>query len=93
MGMEYKLRFTSPGLAVVIELLESMAAFRRSAHDDCTFELRDQEIGGGMPDASMQLEPDGAYFCVYGGSGNRYLGEVVTRLVRRFGAVTVTELE
>jgi hypothetical protein len=93
MGMEYKLRFTHPGPAVVIELLERLATFSRSANGNCTFELRDQENGDRMPDASLRVEPDGVYFCVYGGSGDRCLGEVVTRLVREFGAVIVTELE
>jgi hypothetical protein len=46
-----------------------------------------------MPDASVQAEPYGAYFCVFGGHGREILGLVVARLVSEFGPVTVAELE
>jgi hypothetical protein len=93
MGIEYSLRFGHPGPAAVISVLERLPSFRRSTSDSPDFELRAEGTSEGMPDASLRIEPDGVYFCNYGGSGKQFLGEVVARLVSEFGAVTVTEWE
>lgn len=47
----------------------------------------------GMPDVTIQIESDGAYFCNHGGAGNELLGCLIARLTSEYGAVTITELE
>ncbi len=41
----------------------------------------------------MRIEPCGAYFCDYGGTGREMLGLVIAHLVSLFGTVAVEEWE
>lgn len=94
MGYEYSLRFEHPGPPAVIEVLGRLPAWRKPAPGSPGFELRDEKGDpGGMPDASLRIEPRGLSFCSHGTAGNRHLGEAIARLVGAFGAVTIAELE
>jgi hypothetical protein len=93
MGLEYGLRFTSPGPAAVAAVLRSLPATRELAPPASGFELRADATAPGIPDASVQAAPYGAYFCDNGGHGAEFLGVLLARLVSEFGAVTVAELE
>jgi hypothetical protein len=93
MGIEYALRFASPGPATVSVVLQRLPAARELPPPASGFELRADGSTDGMPDASVRPAPDGACFCDYGGRGQEFLGLVVARLVRAFGTVAVAELE
>lgn len=92
-GVEYALRFASPSTAPVAAVLRRLPGARELPLPASGFELRADGSVSGMPDASVQAEPYGAYFCDHGGHGREFLGLVVARLVSEFGAVTVAELE
>jgi hypothetical protein len=93
MGFEYKLRFVAPAAGAVAAILRGLPTARELSTPVHSFELRTKASDEGMPDADVRVEPDGAYFCDYGGAGQKFLGIVVARLVSEFGAVTITELE
>lgn len=93
MGIEYALRFRHPGPTAVVNVLGTLPVLRRTGSGLYDFELRAEGSTGGMPDASCRIEADGMSFCHYGGSGRAFLGEVVARLVSKFGPVTITEIE
>ncbi len=93
MSVEYALRFASPGPTAVAAVLRRLPAARELPPPASGFELRVDDSANGMPDASVQTAPYGAYFCDYGGHGREFLGLVVARLISEFGAVTVAELE
>ena len=54
-----------------------------------------REIGNteAMPDATVQVEDGGLYFCDHGGFGREYLGLVLARLVAAFGPVQIEDRE
>jgi hypothetical protein len=93
MGVEYALRFASPGLDAVATVLRRLSAARDLPPPGLGLELRSDSSSSGMPDALVQPEPYGAYFCDNGGHVREFLGLVVSRLVSAFGPVTVAELE
>jgi hypothetical protein len=93
MGIEYALKFASPSPAAVATVLRRLPASRELLPPASGFELRAETSSHGMPDATVQGAPYGAYFCDNGGRGREFLGLVVARLVSEFGAVTVAELE
>jgi hypothetical protein len=93
MGIEYTLRFTYPEAAAVASVLRCLPLTRELPSPWVGFELRSPVSVGDMPDASVQVEPYGVYFCDNGGHGRELLGAVLARLVAEFGAVTVSELE
>lgn len=98
MGIEYSLRFSAPDADAVAALLRSLPGATASSPvgggpPGHQFDLGADPAGQDWPAATVQVEPDGAYFCSYGGEpGRAYLGEVVAALVSYFGPVTVEEL-
>lgn len=89
MGIEYRLRLSAPDAEAVAAVLRRLPAAQEAP--DYRFEVG--AAVGGWPQATIQVEPDGVYFCDHlGGTGRALLGEVVARLVSMFGAVTVEEL-
>ena len=93
MGIDYSLRFAYPDAAAVTAALRRVPFVRELVSPAVGFEIRTVGNAGEMPDATVKVEPYGAYFCVYGGHGREMLGVVIARLVGEFGAVTITELE
>jgi hypothetical protein len=92
MGFEYRLRFAhtgSEGFAAVLRRLPQLRAIAPPG----AFELRRPGSSKGPPEATLQLEPDGAYYCWYSVAGREFLGTLVTNLVSEFGAVTVEDRE
>lgn len=91
MGIEYRLRFAAPAAEAVAALLRRLPSASNLPPPGHRFDL-----GFGAadwPQATIHVEPGGAYFCDHcGGSGRALLGEVVARLVSAFGPVTVEEL-
>jgi len=91
MGIEYHLRFTASDAIDVAEVLRRHPEAREIAPPSLRFEFG--SAGEGWPQATVQVEAGGVYFCDHcGGSGRALLGEVVARLVSAFGTVTVEEL-
>ncbi|MBN9520675.1 hypothetical protein J0H58_19515 [bacterium] len=92
MGIEYHLKFDNPGPSRVAALLRSLPGAREKPPHPW-FELGVTADPGDWPTATVQADPEGAYFvdnC--GGGGPEQLGVVVAWLVGEFGPVTVTEL-
>ena len=92
MGVEYRLRFTHTDVDGVASVLRRLPQLRATASPGA-FELRRSGPSDGPPDAVLQVEPCGVYFCWYGVAGREFLGTVVARLVSDFGAVTVEDRE
>lgn len=92
MGIEYSFRFAYPSEDAVVTALRRIEPVRELTSVPKSFELRVQSADT-VPDASMQIEPYGLYFCDYGGKGREMMGLVLTRLVSEFGEVTIHELE
>jgi len=97
MGIEYNLRFEAPDAEAVAGLLRSLPGATESgspyAAPGLCFDLGAGPAEEGWPEATIQIEPGGAYFCDHcGGGGRAYLGQVVASLVSYFGAVTIEEL-
>lgn len=90
MGIEYRLRFTSPTPEEVATVLSLLPAISGPGPDGI-FEVRVSQSE--MPDATMRIERCGAYYCYYGGAGREMLGVFIERLVSRFGSVTVEDWE
>jgi hypothetical protein len=93
MGIEYTLQFDYPDPAAVVDGLRPLPFARELPPPSVGFELRAAGSDAAMPDATVQVEPYGLYFCDHGGAGRDLLGRVVACLVGRFGAVTISELE
>jgi hypothetical protein len=89
MGIEYGLRFHAADPDVVAAVLRRLPAAREAP--TLRFEVGVQ--AGEWPQATVQVEAGGVYFCDHcGGTGRALLGEVVARLVSAVGPVTVEEL-
>jgi len=94
MGIEYKLEFSLPEADVVVSVLGNLEFVRNAAEPDAMmFERRTSRDDRGMPDACVRVESYGLYYCDYGGDGRAILGQVISKLVSSFGAVTVSDLE
>jgi len=93
MSTEYAISFDSPDLVATANELRQLPSARELTSTPSTFELRANPSAEGMPDATVQAQPYGAYFCDHGGSGQEFLGLVVTRFVQKFGCVRVDDLE
>jgi hypothetical protein len=91
MGIEYQLRFAAPDPGAVDELFRRRFPSARAATPpQAGFDLRVGTSEGENPQATMQTEPGGLYFCDYcGGHGRALLGEVVASV---FGPITGEEL-
>jgi hypothetical protein len=91
MGIEYRLRFAAPDAETVAAELRRLPAAREVPAQAHRFDLG---LGAAdLPQATVQAEPGGAYFCDHcGGTGRALLGEVVARLVTAFGPVSVEEV-
>jgi hypothetical protein len=92
MGYEYKLQFVAPDANAAAAVLRRLPLARELSTQELSFELGAKVSDRGMPDATVKVEPDGAYFCDHSGEGRKVLGIVLARLVSEFGAVTITEL-
>lgn len=92
MGIEYKLKFSAPDAKTVAMLLRRVPSAKEMSTPDHRFELGTKASDRDIPDATVIVEPDGAYFCDHGRAGRELLGILVARLVSEFGEVTVTEL-
>ena len=93
MGIEYRLRFAAPDPAAVDELLRRLPFARAATPPQPGFDLWVGTSDGDNPQATMQAEPGGLYFCDYcGAHGRALLGQVVAALASVFGPVTVEEL-
>ena len=91
MGIEYRLRFDAPDGEAVADVLRRLPAARGATPPGNRFDLGN--AGHDWPQATVEVEPSGVYFCDHcGGSGRALLGEVVARLATAFGVVTVEEL-
>ena len=91
MGIEYRLRFKAPSRETIAEILRKLPMVAEATQPAPRFDLG--AAGQVGPQASVQLEPDGVYFCDHcAGSGPALLGNLVVVLVSAFGAVTVEEL-
>lgn len=91
MGIEYRLRFESTDGEEVADVLRRLPAVRAGTPPGNQFDLGD--AGHDWPQATVEVEPGGVYFCDHcGGAGRALLGEVVARLTSAFGIVTVEEL-
>jgi hypothetical protein len=93
MGIEYRPQFIAPNADSVAALLRQLPSAQELTMPVHRFELRSETSVKGMPDAEVRVEPDGAYFCDYGGAGKRFLGIVVERFVSEFGTATIAEWE
>jgi hypothetical protein len=93
MGIEYKLQFAHSDPACIADSLRRLPMVREMSVRAGEFELRAMESTGTMPDATARVEPDGLYFCDYGGAGRQLLGILIARLVSEFGPVTVGDWE
>ena len=90
-GIEYRLRFEAPDAQAVAVVLRRLPAAREATPPGSRFDLG--VAGSDRLQATVEVEPGGAYFCDHcGGSGRELLGEVVAGLASVFGAVTVEEL-
>jgi hypothetical protein len=90
-GIEYRLRFEAPDGEAVANVLRRLPAARAATPPDNRFDLGDASHD--WPQATVEVEPGGVYFCDHcGGSGRVLLGEVVALLASVFGVVTVEEL-
>lgn len=93
MGIEYQLRFTAPEPGAVDELIRLLPAARAAHPPQPGFDLWVGSSEQDNPQATVQAEPGGLYFCDHcGAHGRALLGEVVAALVPVFGPVTVDEL-
>ena len=94
MGIEYSLRFTAPDSQSIEELvLQRLWSARPATPPQPGIELWLGTAEEKYPQATLQTEPGGLYFCDYcGGHGRALLGELVALLVSMFGPVTVDEL-
>jgi hypothetical protein len=92
MGFEYRLRFSCEDESAVLRDLVRLRGATQTGPTALEFRSADN-VAGKMPDATLQLEPGGAYFCDFGGVGSEFMGCVVSRLVARCGAVTVEDWE
>ena len=91
MGTEYRLRFAcdDPG-SLMRELSRLPSAV---ASGERQLEFREAATRDGMPDATLQLEQLGAYFCDHGGNGREILGREIARIVAQCDRVTVEDYE
>ncbi|MBL0219912.1 MAG: hypothetical protein IPQ07_39355 [Myxococcales bacterium] len=91
MGTEYRLRFDCDDPGALLHDLSRLPS--ASASGERQLDFREAASGTGMPDATLLLEPLGAYFCDHGGNGREILGRVVARIVARCQRVTVEDYE
>jgi hypothetical protein len=92
MGIEYRLQFNAPDAEAVAAVLRRVDAAREGPPPEYRFDLGISGSDQRWPQATVQVESDGAYFCDHCGAlGRALLGEVVARLVSAFGAVTIIE--
>lgn len=91
MGDEYQLRFKHSDSGAVATCLGALSGAAVSSSDELEIQFRATRNNAAMPDAVSVVNPRGVYFCVNGGDGRAFLGQVVARLVSRFGPVAIDE--
>lgn len=89
MGTEYQLKFAAPDRAALMRTLGALPLVR---HSDGLHEVVFSGAPSGMPDATFQLTPDGAYFCDFGGSGREMLGRVIAAVLGHAPSIHIEEL-
>ncbi len=89
MGTEYRLKFAAPDPAALMKKLRSLPLVRPS---DDSNDVVFSGAPSGMPDATFQLTPDGAYFCDFGGSGREVLGRVIAAVLGHASSIHIEEL-
>jgi hypothetical protein len=93
MGIEYRLRFNAPDDGAVDAVLRQLPTARAAKAPGVGYDLGDVTSDEAWPEATVSVEPGGAYYCDHcGGSGRALLGQVVASLVSVFGTVTIEEL-
>jgi len=92
MSDEYRLVFAHPGVRSVAECLRPLAGASVLSGPILTLEFRSGSPLE-MPDAILRPEGEGAYFCIFGGGGRAFLGQILARLVSSYGSVTVDDWE
>lgn len=93
MGIEYKLRFSTVDPEAVAKELRLLPEVREVSQSRHWFDLGCRAPDQDRPQATIEIEPGGVYFCDHcGGQGRMWLDNVVARLVAAFGPVTVEEV-
>jgi hypothetical protein len=92
MGIEYHLGVAAPDLTAVDQVLGRLWAARPAKPPQTGYNLWFEPPGQDGPEATMQVEPGGVYFCDYCGKYGRALLGVVVAALTSFGPVTVEEL-
>lgn len=93
MGIEYMLRFPSSDQARAAKALRRLPSADEGTSRGLRFDFGGLTPTDGSPQATVQVEPDGVYFCDHcGSSGRTFLGYVVAALAAEFGEVNVSEL-
>lgn len=90
MSFEYRISFDHADRASIVSALRRLPLNALDAVGK--FEFRSTDNQGGMPNAFIQVEDYGVYYCWNGGRGDDLLGALVGELVANFGPVTVEEL-
>lgn len=93
MGFEYRISFAYQRQDDVVLELSRLAGAKVVSSNPSHVEYRQDAQRAGMPDAMASVQDYGLYFCDNGGHGRNYFGQVISRLVSRFGEVRVSELE
>lgn len=93
MGCEYSVKCTVDDPAVVRDMLQSLPHFSRvdrPGERDQTYLYRRAENDGQLPNALIEITPEGFYFCDYG-EGLDILKEFVFGLALHGGPVQVVD--
>jgi hypothetical protein len=73
MGTEFRLRFRYEHTSVLLDAVRHVPGCRELADGRVGFDFREPESSSAMPDATLILEAEGAYFCDHGGVGREIL--------------------
>jgi hypothetical protein len=93
MGFEFHISFAYQDQPTLRAKLERLPGARLVKLSEGTIELRSPQNASSMPDATINLLPEGLYFCDHGGYGREILVVVVALLSNEHCPLTLEELE
>ncbi len=90
MSYEYRIQFKVLDINSVANIFRKMPSIQEVPSMANKFNMGEFSD---KPEATIVVESDGVYFCDHcGADGNRFLGVVVSSLVKKFGPVTIVEI-
>lgn len=92
MGTEYKVKLKYKDATQIDTFLRALPFFSAFEEQWKSYNYREENNLGKMPNAEIRIEDEGIYLCDYGMSRHLF-GLMITNFVSRFGSLQIEDYE